>query len=431
MPTLTYACVGGTPAKKSALSARKNTRERKMETNKIFNMDCLEGMKQIETGTIDLIASDPPYQLTSTRVYRQEKDIGDIKGDGTLRANMQQNTAYGSLVKGFMGKTWDVLPSVEILKECLRVLKPGAFAFWLMTPRQDSQMEFLTRLKEAGFIIAFTPIYWTYMSGFPKATNISKAIEKRNGVKPDKIIPATLGMANNPQWHTLKNQYIMPELQTADAKRLDGSYAGFQPKPAIEVIIVTMKPLSEKTYVEQALKNGKGITWLDDCRVPYALDENPQELIGGRAEHTRGEGYGYKELGENALANDKGRFPANLIVSDDMLNDGSVKTSPSGEVNRQPREGQVFTGNSCGFKSENLTDSGFGDTGSNSRYFSLDAWWSKKVKELPQSVQKVFPFLIVPKASTSERNEGLGDEYFLKDNISPEKEAEIKKWLNL
>ncbi len=55
---------------------------------------------------------------------------------------------------------------------------------------------------------------------------------------------------------------------TDAAKALDGSYGGFQPKPAVEVIIVAMKPLSEKTYVDQALKNGKGITWLDDCRVP-------------------------------------------------------------------------------------------------------------------------------------------------------------------
>lgn len=36
-----------------------------MELNKIYCMDCLEGMKQIPDGTIDLIATDPPYKLTS------------------------------------------------------------------------------------------------------------------------------------------------------------------------------------------------------------------------------------------------------------------------------------------------------------------------------------------------------------------------------
>lgn len=32
-----------------------------MELNKIYNEDCLEGMKKIPSKTIDLIVSDPPY----------------------------------------------------------------------------------------------------------------------------------------------------------------------------------------------------------------------------------------------------------------------------------------------------------------------------------------------------------------------------------
>ena len=47
-----------------------------------------------------------------------------------------------------------------------------------------------------------------------------------------------------------------------------------------------------------------------------------------------------------------------------------------------------------------------GDQGSFSRYFDLDAWFEKKLKQLPKEVQKVFPFLIVPKASKAEKNAG-------------------------
>jgi site-specific DNA-methyltransferase (adenine-specific) len=36
-----------------------------LELNKIYCMDAIEGMKQIPDGTIDLIATDPPYKLTS------------------------------------------------------------------------------------------------------------------------------------------------------------------------------------------------------------------------------------------------------------------------------------------------------------------------------------------------------------------------------
>jgi len=49
------------------------------------------------------------------------------------------------------------------------------------------------------------------------------------------------------------------------AKAFEGAYGGFQPKPAVEVILVVMKPMEERTYAAEALKNGKGITWMDDC----------------------------------------------------------------------------------------------------------------------------------------------------------------------
>lgn len=36
-----------------------------IEIDNIYNMDCLEGMKQIPDGSIDLIVTDPPYRVTS------------------------------------------------------------------------------------------------------------------------------------------------------------------------------------------------------------------------------------------------------------------------------------------------------------------------------------------------------------------------------
>ena len=42
-----------------------------------------------------------------------------------------------------------------------------------------------------------------------------------------------------------------------------------------------------------------------------------------------------------------------------------------------------------------------------SRFFSLDNWFSKNIKQLPEPVQKTFPFMIVPKASRGEKDNGL------------------------
>ena len=107
----------------------------------------------------------------------------------------------------------------------------------MSAPRSDVQMVMLQTLAEAGFDVSFTPIYWTYATGFPKAMNVGKKTEKEN---------------------------------------LEGSYAGYQPKPAVEIVIVAMKPLDQNTYVGQALNNQKGVTWLDDCRIPFG-DMNDKE----------------------------------------------------------------------------------------------------------------------------------------------------------
>ena len=79
-----------------------------MELNKIHCMDALEGLKQLEDESVDLLCTDPPYGYS------------------------------------FMGKDWDkAVPSVEIWKECLRVLKSGAFAFVMSAPRSDVQAEMM------------------------------------------------------------------------------------------------------------------------------------------------------------------------------------------------------------------------------------------------------------------------------------------------
>ena len=56
------------------------------------------------------------------------------------------------------------------------------------------------------------------------------------------------------------------------------------------------------------------------------------------------------------------------------------------------------------------------------RYFSLDEWFSKNIKQLPEPVQQTFPFMIVPKASKSEKNEGL-DNFDTQQVLKEEKEV--------
>ena len=89
----------------------------------------------------------------------------------------------------------------------------------------------------------------------------------------------------------------------------------------------------------------------------------------------------------------RGRFPANLLVSDDVLNDGRDRHKAGKKIETSMGKPDTIFGN----VNKHLRDS-YGDSGSFSRYFDLDKW-----------TQKTFPFLIVPKASKSEKNKGCED----------------------
>ena len=310
--------------------------------NKIINGDSLKVLKKLEDESVDLVCTDPPYGYS------------------------------------FMNRDWDkAVPALEIWQECLRVLKPGGFCFVMSAPRSDVQSRMMVRLEDAGFNIGFTPIYWTYATGFPKATNIGKLADKKN---------------------------------YDEAKNLEGSYVGYQPKPAVEVVLVAMKPITEKTTIEQAMKNGKGITWLDDCRIPtdesldggaYAKNPTPREGKDMWTSDRKKETKCFERGGAGEYKQPDGRFAANLIVQDDVLNDG-VKRSKGKHTDSGSGSGGIWqesTGKPAGRT--------YGDEGSFSRFYDLDSWWKAQIHKLPESVQKTFPFMIVAKASKAEKNKGL------------------------
>lgn len=89
----------------------------------------------------------------------------------------------------------------------------------------------------------------------------------------------------------------------------------------------------------------------------------------------------------------------------DVLNDGKISTSKSGfDVDDKPKHAMFVSGE---YEGRIAPTQGYMDSGSFSRYFSLDNWWQERIKKLPDEVKKVFPFLIVPKASPNEKQEGL------------------------
>ena len=107
---------------------------------KLYNTDCLDKLKELEDNSVDSIITDPPYGLN------------------------------------FMNKKWDYsIPSAEIWKECLRVLKPGGYLLSFAGTRTQHRMA--CNIEDAGFEIK-DMIAWVYSQGMPKHKSCLKpAIE--------------------------------------------------------------------------------------------------------------------------------------------------------------------------------------------------------------------------------------------------------------
>jgi DNA modification methylase len=105
----------------------------------------LDILPTLPDNSVDSIVTDPPYEL------------------------------------GFMGKKWDssgIAYSVELWRECLRVLKPGGHLLSFGGTRTWHRVA--VGIEDAGFEVRDS-IAWMYGSGFPKSLDVSKAIDKRDG----------------------------------------------------------------------------------------------------------------------------------------------------------------------------------------------------------------------------------------------------------
>jgi len=387
--------------------------EPKILTNKVYHEKCEMLMPKIPTGSVDMIMTDPPYNLN------------------------------------LLNTSWDkALPSKEAFLEMFRVLKPGAFCFVFSSPRQDLLYRMTKLIEEAGFMVDFPSIYWTYATGIGLAANVSKAIDRRLGAEREVTNIKYRNRGNNLMesaggMFAQKKEKLVTDLPASDlAKEFDGAYIRYRPKPCLEIILVAMKPVEkvkrseiwekhkidyfetkrEKTktirkiainpalndelwidgklvestpyrdtklsdYVTATIMNGHACTWLDRCRVPLMGEDTRREVSGLQDKFIGGKlinNYGIENQGKRL----DGRYPTNLLVQHDLLDTGEVTRSNGGD--QANRSGALH-----GSKNAiSLESTGLGDSGSFSRYFCFDSWCREK---LP----KTYPFLPVPKPPPS------------------------------
>lgn len=226
----------------------------------LLNGDCLEALKTLESNSVDSLVTDPPAGIS------------------------------------FMGKEWDsdkggrdgwIKWMSEVMRECLRVMKPGAHGLVWAIPRTSHWTA--AALEDAGFEIRDV-ITHLFGQGFPKSLDISKAIDKAAGAERELIGINPNARPNSQRTYSLdgKSKNFSIEVKpitapaTDEAKQWNGW--GTALKPASEHWILVRKPCSEKTVAANVLEWKTGGINIDASRI--STKENTQ-----------------------------GRFPANLVLS--------------------------------------------------------------------------------------------------------------------
>jgi DNA modification methylase len=144
-----------------------------MSNIQIIQGDCVEKMKELEDNSVDTIITDPPYGLEF-----MGKDW-DKLGASTNKSSYDEGgiptgrVRYGKIdsSNGFKIQQWHE----NWAKEALRVAKPGATLMSFGGTRTYHRMA--CAIEDAGWVIKDC-IMWLYGSGFPKATDISKQLDK-------------------------------------------------------------------------------------------------------------------------------------------------------------------------------------------------------------------------------------------------------------
>ena len=304
----------------------------KNKYGKVYKGNCVKVMKKMKSNSIDTIITDPPYGLEfmGKKWDKLSRNLMNPKSKKDIERKKKYNKNYS----GRLSNLPDYALKVNKLsiqkwhykwaKEALRVAKPGAIMLVFGGTRVYHRLT--CGVEDAGWEIRDC-MSWNYGSGFPKSLDISKAIDKRAGVKREVIgIKGDGSRRKNSPFNTKSgwNQNTLeppgklplttpaaPEAQTWDGY-------GTALKPAWEPILLCMKPV-EGNFAENALKHGVAGLNIDGGRIG----------IEAITTHSRGSNQAFpkrptertvEESGRSVRQDlietnpKKGRWPSNFIL---------------------------------------------------------------------------------------------------------------------
>jgi site-specific DNA-methyltransferase (adenine-specific) len=337
--------------------------------------DCLDVMREMESESVHAVVCDPPYEF------------------------------------GFMGKSWDksgIAFNSEVWRLCMEVLKPGGFLLAFSGARTYHRMA--CAIEDAGFVI-LPMLGWIYGSGFPKAADVGKAIDKREGAERE-----VTGRASGAQSLTTgkyggwgnddgegKSTYNITAPATDLAKHWDGYKYSISPlKPALEPICMAMKPYDGKP-LDSIIKHEAGAVNVKGCAVPFNSDDINLRPNSPEHNYTKDESdfnlhkeKGYRATQDMGFHSSEGRYPPNLCL--DPVGAAEIGKqsgeNPTGDLTGQPR-------------SENKIYGKAGATIGTPRYYQGDSGTAARFFPTFEHYPEP-PFMYCAKASRAEREAGCG-----------------------
>jgi site-specific DNA-methyltransferase (adenine-specific) len=303
----------------------------------------------------------------------------------------------------FMNMAWDddrggraawVAWLAGIMCEAYRVLKPGAHGLVWALPRTSHWTA--CALEDAGFEIR-EKVYHLQGAGFPKALDISKAIDQELGATREvtgETRRAGIGRHGRTDHEVFRastdecNKHIpITAPATPEAAQWDGYKTAL--KPAAEEWILIRKPISERNVARNVLVHGTGGLNVDACRVGTAADMNPRDFDDSRRTSPKFSGKYNGGLEGQYLARcgtvPQGRYPPHVVFSHapDCTDAACVEGCPvralgeqSGvSVSKASQRGsvKVFSDKvrgSTGWEGKS-TERGHDDTGTAARFFPV------------------------------------------------------------
>lgn len=239
----------------------------------------------------------PKKELSEFKHCRVAKDSFIYNGNNIeIMGAIPDNFVDSVIIDGpyginYMKYEWDQnVPSVEFWEEAFRILKPGGYILSFGATKTYHKM--VTNVEIAGFEIKDL-LAWCYGQGS--------------------------GMSNM----NISNEMIRQGLIEKNSREARyWAKFGTKLKPAIEPILMAMKPISEPTIAKNVLKWSTGSINMEDCLIPVSDHKNFENNSRGNERTTLKEGSkmsihngGFK-VNKNKKKIPNGRMPSNLLLDE-------------------------------------------------------------------------------------------------------------------